>query len=152
MGLQGQRDQADTLGVDVQVLIGHEEEMVLPGGAQAAEAREDDRFPNLQDLLHVFQKSRQDPERHLLVDALIVTGIEPGQQGVVSLPRGEIEPTVRRVDRIALVGERGGHQFGHETAQSRKGDRIVVHDRLLDHLCEQIDIHRRFSLRSFVQI
>ena len=123
--------------------------MVLARGAEASQAREDDRLLDLQDLLHLGEELRQDAGGHVGIDLLVIPGVQVHEIRVAALLRGEIQPAVGRVDRIALVGKGGGHQFGHETADPGQGHGVMVQDSLLHHFCKQIDIHRgQFQIRD----
>ena len=149
MGFQGDRGKSQPFRPDVQFLVGNEEEMVLARGPEAPQAREEDHLPHLEDFLHLREELRKDALRHRGIHPVGTVGIDihVPEKGIRPLPWREIQTTVRRIDRIALVRESGWHELRHETAHPRKGDRIVVQDRFLDHLCEEVDIHRSVSVR-----
>ena len=124
--------------------------MVLAGGPQASQFREDDGLANLQFLFHRRQVFHQDAGGGSPVH-LIGRGIQVYQQGITPLPGREIEAAVRRMDGIAFVGEHRRHQIGHKTAYAGKGHGVVVENQFPNHLGEEVDIHTASPVGMFTQ-
>ena len=58
MGFKGDRLQAETIWIDVEILIGNEKESVLLSGSQAAKPRKNHEFLGLESLLKASKELR----------------------------------------------------------------------------------------------
>ena len=152
MGLQRNRLQSEAVRVDVQVFVGHEEEIVLPCGAKTSESREYYRLFLLEDLSHLLEEVLYDhhglPELHVV--ALCIQFCN--RSVVVILPLAEIQSSVWRIDGISFVGEGRRDDLSNEGSYARERYFIIVKNQLLDHFGEQVDIHVQSKIMVFSNI
>ena len=59
MCLKGNRLESEPFRINIQILIGHEEEYILLGRPQFSQSRKDNGLPEFKDLLHLRQKIRR---------------------------------------------------------------------------------------------
>ena len=103
MSFKGNRLEPEPFRIDVQVLIGHEEEYILLGRPQFSQARKDNGLPEFKDLLHLRQKIDDNLRSSFLVH-IIGLSIEIYQdivRGVCFL--SEAQTFIWRIDCVALI-------------------------------------------------
>ena len=103
MCLKGNRLEPEPFRINVQVLIGHEEEYILLGRPQFSQARKDNGLPEFEDLLHLRQEIDDNLRSSFLVH-IIGLRIEIYQdivRGVCFLP--EAQTFIWGIDSVALI-------------------------------------------------
>ena len=148
MGFEGDGLQAKAGGIDIQILIGHKEEMILHGGPQAAQSGEDDGLLDLEHFLHFGEEVCEDAGGIGLRNT-VGLGIEGSQEGVIALLGREIESPVGRHDGIAAVCEIGRNQFCNKAAHTGQGDNVVVHHHFFHHFGKEVNIHTSKAITDY---
>ena len=132
MALERDRPQTDAGRIDVQPLLGDEEQGVLAGRPQPPQSGEDDALALLEHALQ-FGEVLGDVSLGRFAGNLVGTGVKVDQQGVLQAARVEGEAPVGRIDGETLVGEGRRDQLGDESPDPGQSHLIVPDDQFSHH-------------------